>query len=263
VLAWLKRYWTAILIIVAAVVVADFVISSLATCHPPAPGSAEAVKHQDSQHCSYLHGPFLIGLEWLIDAIDEHDGFFVVLFTAVLAAFTAALWRSTDNLWAAGERQLAHLELSSERQLRAYVLPDVERSNYSELLGPDPTFNVWLKNSGQTPAHKVRSWASIKSAPFPLLTPLIAKDNIGPQSEAILAPGASQVIVIQLGKPLPDELKSRLENGSNAIYVFGCIEYVDVFGKPHFTKHRFMIGGPVPIRDSGHLTNCEDGNEAD
>jgi hypothetical protein len=52
--------------------------------------------------------------------VDENDGLITALATIVIAAFTAALWRSTDKLWLAGEEQKAiskNLADIAERQM--------------------------------------------------------------------------------------------------------------------------------------------------
>jgi hypothetical protein len=124
--AWVRRYWPLVFLAIYLCFATDFTISSLWTCHPPPEGSTEAIKAEYAKNCSYLHGPLRIGLRWIIDFIDVHNGFFVVLFTGGLVAFTAALWRSTDKLWEAGERQLRHFKSEAARA-RFDRLKDTQR----------------------------------------------------------------------------------------------------------------------------------------
>jgi hypothetical protein len=253
VVAWFQRYWTAIVVIIAALVVADLVISSTATCHPPPPGSTEAVKQQYNEHCSYLHGPLLISLEWLIDNIDEHDGFFVVLFTAVLAAFTAALWRSTDKLWEAGERQLkttrsvaavqarntrrqlALAEDTAERQLRAYltvkkVTTVVSQNRVAAVLE--------VTNNGQTPADNFSPslhCGVTDNTNFDFPMPEIPLRSVGP-----IGPGDIANPRVQL-KLTEEDYFTQLMDGRLKLYVFGRLDYRDCFNKDRFVNFRFEV----------------------
>ena len=130
---WLKKYWIVLVIVGFLIVIVDTTISSMWTCHPPPEGATNSIKNQYVGSCSNLHGPFLSSAGWLVSFMDRHEGFFVGLFTAGLAVFTAALWRSTDKLWAAGERQLSIAEsaaATSRDQLK--IMAAVE--------GPIPIF---------------------------------------------------------------------------------------------------------------------------
>jgi hypothetical protein len=48
----------------------------------------------------------ITGLYGIVSLMDAHEGFFVGLFTFMLFIATALLWRATNDLWDAGERQL-------------------------------------------------------------------------------------------------------------------------------------------------------------
>jgi hypothetical protein len=58
-----------------------------------------------------------------------------------------------------------------------------------------------------------------------------------------------------------DQHRTALANGTGIIYVYGEIRYRDVFGLKHWTKYRYMIGGPVGLRGE-QMAGCEEGNEA-
>ena len=86
----------------------------------------------------------------------SHDN--VIAFgTILIAIFTYVLYRSTDKLWEAGERQLKHLESTAERQLRAYVYVVgkdflVQGEEHERFIN-----QIRILNSGQTPAYKFAS----------------------------------------------------------------------------------------------------------
>lgn len=89
--------------------------------HIQAPALQE---HSDKGHGKVGHGgkgqPIACGLVGFVPAVigfmDSHEGFFVGGFTGALVVATILLWRATNALWEAGERQIAHFERTAERQ---------------------------------------------------------------------------------------------------------------------------------------------------
>jgi hypothetical protein len=68
--------------------------------------------------------------------MDEHEGFFVGLFTGLLFIATIGLWRSTNALWDAGERQIKIMRDTGARQYRAMMASNSvarETANAAEL----------------------------------------------------------------------------------------------------------------------------------
>jgi hypothetical protein len=178
-----------------------------------------------------------------------------------------ALWRSTDKLWQAGERQLAHLENTAERQLRAYIfVSDAKVLNVVEGNGPMEA-RVIIKNFGQTPAYKVATvnGFAFDKYPLPPTTNLIishdaffdvrTRSDFGPTQ-------AEESIIAAAREPIRTEEREGLRNGNLAIFVYGEIRYLDAFGRNQRTAYRLMMGGPVGIRPGGQLIFCEEGNEA-
>jgi hypothetical protein len=257
-----RRYWQALVLIILILAAFDVEMSSLATCHPPSERGAATVKGEDSDHCNYTSGPLAQSFRWFVDEIDEHDGFFVVLFTAVLAAFTAALWRSTDKLWEAGERQLKTArssaavqarntrrqlklaEETAERQLRAYVsikelipqvivYPDgITREGYM-LLEVKP---VW-KNGGQTPALNATnhiSWVVLKGGfrdqiDFIDLDDSGKPDMGGEMTYPVPAIGPGEEVQAKQLLIWRHEIEKTGYGSGHSIFIWGWIEYNDVF----------------------------------
>jgi hypothetical protein len=58
--------------------------------------------------------------------MDEHEGFFVGVFTGLLFAATVLLWRATNALWDAGERQIRMTRITSQQQIQ-----EMRQSNLS------------------------------------------------------------------------------------------------------------------------------------
>ena len=111
--------------------------------------------------------------------MDHHEGFFVGSFTMALFAATFFLWRSTDKLYLAGERQIAQAQRSADaavqsaeaaqasltRLERPYLFIQIEEvhhrghtSSFSQLSNPPMidghsiSIDFVLANHGKSPA---------------------------------------------------------------------------------------------------------------
>jgi hypothetical protein len=94
-----------------------------------------------------------------VDYVDENEGFFVALFTGLLFIATILLWRATDAIWNAGEKQVAVTRSIGEAQVRAYVeisAATLVFSNIAEGVAPSfdvqPFIQIAIRNTGQSPA---------------------------------------------------------------------------------------------------------------
>ena len=174
----------------------------------------------------------------------------LAIITAFLAWFTFRLWKATGKL-------VLGAESTAERQLRAYLL-----NNNDEVMehnGGRVKVTVRIKNFGQTPAHKMRSWLFVGFYKFPLDVPLDQPDYVK-GSLSPLGPTAIITQSVELPAPLNHtEIKAILK-GEGAIYVSGELFYSDVFDIGRFTKFRYVSTGS----DFEHckLVICNEGNEA-
>ncbi|TPK70771.1 hypothetical protein FJ527_28260 [Mesorhizobium sp. B2-4-18] len=112
-----------------------------------------------------------------IDFVDAHEGFFLVVFTALLAVFTYMLRSSTDKLWKAGDDQMKLIEANAAQQSidmqastkaaldAVAVTKEIGRAQVQAYLScasasfgvEDRLFRCWavIKNNGQSPAFSV------------------------------------------------------------------------------------------------------------
>jgi len=168
--------------------------------------------------------------------------------TAALAIFTWRLWRSTGEL-------VSGADATASRQLRAYV--SVKESQIR--LGPEqyPEARIQIKNFGQTPAYKFAVSAQINIGETFEHPPKEPDKVLGH-----LAPGAEYLVTVKalflLSKPLHDQLHI----GAKTVFVHGIINYVDAFGKPHFTNFRTMTGGSGGVCGNA-LASAGEGNNTD
>jgi hypothetical protein len=158
----------------------------------------------------------------------------------------------------------------SKRQLRAYVYPDNAGLVDGTMLTPpqenrrnEPGITMLLKNSGQTPAYEVRSWANINiiepinesRLEIPKLSSALSNNNVG--SNGMISKA------VWFGRALTSGEIEDIEKGVKAIYLFGRIEYRDVFKKDRFTNFRLFYSGKFPVKEGMNFYYCQKGNESD
>jgi hypothetical protein len=169
---------------------------------------------------------------------------------------------------------------SSERQLRAYVLPESAdisnvadpplaigppRETAAKILYPEwgAVVMVQVKNMGQTPAFDVLHYSDLVFREFPLKTPL----PLIPSNKGLIGAPLGPGICISKKKdhpPLTPEQLSSLRRGESSFYLYGVVTYMDIFKKRHFTRYRLLHNpGAGPIGVSTFFTFAEEGNEAD
>jgi hypothetical protein len=217
--------------------------------------------------------------------MDGHEGFFVGLFTACLFFATVFLWRSTEKLYEAGERQiklsrsvsavqarntrrqLRLTERTAESQLRAYVGAN---SLYFDPLSAERPVRVVIeiKNFGQTPARDFRAILLAVAREHPPIGPMAGAES-RPESRGdgeSLMPGGTSIVICEcwVGFDLAAKTNTiqAVRNGTMAIYVCGTIFYRDVFGHPRHTNLRRIARGTRIDTRSPFITPDE-GNESD
>jgi hypothetical protein len=169
----------------------------------------------------------------------------LALVTGSQALYTAKLWKSTRRLADSGQA-------TAHRQLRAYVaVSDIVYEPPIE--GQAPRVTVTIQNFGATPAYKlaIAVDAQIASNEQQLCVATTSSRTLGH-----LPPGVEFAItrsaLIYPGTAPRDEADS-----ARSVFVHGCIEYVDTFGDPHFTRFRLQDG------PDQKFFACREGNETD
>lgn len=157
------------------------------------------------------------------------------------------------------EQSVAIAADSAQRQLRAYV------SNVATAargFGRNFHFEatVTITNSGQTPAHDVTIKLAIVVATEPFADFEI--NVIGPLSKSHLAAGAQLTPFHRLEDRLDEANYQAILAGTKTLYLFGEVDYLDVFNKPHKTRFRFFLGKDQMKHAQPVLSVCPEGNEA-
>jgi hypothetical protein len=159
--------------------------------------------------------------------------------------------------------------LNGRRQLRAYVSPENVGILEGNMLSPPqpakanvPGIGMLIKNSGQTPAYKVISWAQIE------VIPVKDENNtliVPPMQERFfntLPAGGTFNKSLWFVRPLTANEITDIANGVRAIYLFGRVEYIDAFKKRRFTNFRLHYMGQFPPIPNAILNFSERGNDA-
>jgi hypothetical protein len=156
-----------------------------------------------------------------------------------LAADAMATAQGTLN---AIERQTDLMQETHKKQLRAYLCISQARLNFSK--DGQIKAQIHLKNSGQTPAYKVRAWGRPVIQEHPLSAPLERADSELLQADGILPPGSEQILITKAMQSAEAELIS-VYTPDYAIYVHGECAYRDIFGVTRTLEYRLIFGGPA------------------
>lgn len=183
----------------------------------------------------------------------DHSGTVIAVAAVALVLLTGALAFYTANLWRATRKLIENGEASARRQIRAYVgvsevVVEAQIESYA------PRVSLTLKNFGATPAYKIAVAADAQIA-FAVDQVPVATSTC--KTLGHLPPGLELRIqrpaVLSIGTAPGDEV----DTAYSRIFLYGCVEYVDTFGEPHFTRFRLEEG---PDRK---FFACDAGNETD
>ncbi len=152
-----------------------------------------------------------------------------------------------------------------EMQMRAYVCIDVGTAGFQ--VRPDTKFaaQTIMFNAGPTPAHKVGFRAKADILPVPLPEGFdfpLPKDNVG---ASILGPHQRMNITRFVEDFVADEDVNDIKFArGKALYIWGIIDYFDVFEVKHSTKFAQMMNwSPSPNGEIVFGTYLSGHNDAD
>ena len=168
-------------------------------------------------------------------ALSAIGGFFCRLIYDPINVITTVIAFFTIGLYLIGRD-------TARKELRAYVSADTK-----EVVGSDgkPVANsigVEMRNAGQTPARRLTHWMYIEVRNFPLSKDLEPPEEDRLRVYSVLHPGMTRMIIGDFPVKDVENAKTRIENGSMALYIWGEITYDDVFGEERTTKFRFWLG---------------------
>jgi hypothetical protein len=137
-------------------------------------------------------------------------------------------------------------KVSAERQLRAYISLE-----WSRIVSGDGgntfTVEVQIKNAGQTPALRVRHRMAAEVWVQHTAALSFATPEIDP-SEIPIGPGIS----FTLRQPIAVGGASgtgSIDVGQRLLFVWGSVEYFDIFDEPRTLEFRSRSGDPIRAHD--------------
>jgi hypothetical protein len=185
--------------------------------------------------------------------IRENRDEVLATFTIVLAVSTMFLWLATRNLVQGADR-------TAKQQLRAYALLGeckIDASNPD-----DPKALLRFANFGQTPAKRLRVTVNAKTIWGQEIRTLpLTKPNY--RSSVTLGGSRAETInSVQLSQCLTGAGIEAIRKGELELYIYGLVEYQDVFRQRQISEFKYMIGGQFGWPVDDRLIACDDGNEA-
>ncbi len=174
---------------------------------------------------------------------------------SIIAAFTVLLFLATLALWWSTRALVKGADETAKRQLRAYV--GIENGHlacevFKDQIRAKPVLRI--KNVGQTPAYEVTS--SIGFATAKNFSDKIEATQIHIEGKTYIFPsGNHRIIGIGATLEVPNEVGTE-------IYVFGRIDYRDIFAAKRSTRFRFFVRNLDSPDRKGELAPCGDGNDA-
>jgi hypothetical protein len=174
------------------------------------------------------------------DEINAVSSICIALFTIILAFATLFLYQSTKNL-------VGDSKKSSELQLRAYVVTGV---SYLGIEAGQPLVQVTCANIGQTAALHVLTFSKMDVLPFPSSDKVLPDVTQTIQPEIFLQPRENLDFPV---RPITPFDAAAIEQAhtptTHRLYVFGRIEYDDVFGNRHETPFAYTLSGGKNAKD--------------
>ena len=149
---------------------------------------------------------------------------------------------------------------TTRAELRAYVGVVKSRVRHFEV-GQNPQIAIQFKNSGATPARRVAmSSVFFVGVADETAIAIPELDPAEPASTSDIGPGTANSLRFVFPGALTAEQYDGIANGDYCIYANGRIEYLDVFGRMHFTNFR-VRQNPLAVGLS-KMIYCAVGNEA-
>lgn len=146
--------------------------------------------------------------------------------------------------------QLQEHEVDAKKQSAAHLQDEIAKRAYVGfelaavfLDSPKPgSMTAWirLRNTGATPAYKLRGWQKFHRR----LTGDLPFAETGKfENESIVAPGST--INLESTLSLTEEQLGAIQKGKLSLFVWGHVEYEDVFKNPRHFTFKGMMNGPV------------------
>jgi hypothetical protein len=175
--------------------------------------------------------------------ISDHN---LKITDTLLVGFTFLLFLATIGLFWATRDLVKGADKNAEKQLRAYVAiwgGAIEPQRFADDGVLALAVRVELKNSGQTPGYGFRTWLDLK-VDVPSAIPFKFLDNLNDRAFSIIGPGTNANID-QAVATTPEEI-AELNAGTKKLFIWGKVEYKDIFDRKRFFVFRCVSGRFYP-----------------
>lgn len=165
--------------------------------------------------------------------------------------------------------QFELMRRTAQRQLRAYVFPESTGITDGMALNPpqpnranEPGIFLLIRNTGNTPAFQVKSFAQIDVVEPRHEHTLVPPTPLVHGYPTPLPPNGTVTKGLWFGRPLNAQEIADVTNGAKAIYVYGRVEYLDTFKQKRFTNFRLAYSGAFPAQPGAIFLFAQTGNDA-
>jgi hypothetical protein len=233
-----------------------FALLGYSTCNHPIQETAETnqTANTEKENCATFHSALIVGFNATGLYIHRFREEIVAVGTMFIAAFTVILGFATAALYLATRDLVRGAELTAKRQLRAYVVVHVRDFDWPRSEDGAVLITLELKNTGQTPAHDLRSITrtNIFDYPFRPEFDFSLKTGEGP-SVGLIGPGQCTGIESMSDALTKDDWIILKWDKTKRLCTYGTVTYRDVFDDPQWTH--FCISHFIEIDEStGRIT---------
>lgn len=189
----------------------------------------------------------------------------MAFFTGLLVLITCIYTYFSSKQWEVTQLSLQEAKLTREIENRAYV--NIKSGSLVTALkaGEYPSVSLVVENGGHTPARRTAMRVFVESrdasAPEPDPLPGVRFDQLDPgrpYSITIVPPNITLNTTVVGTTAMTEELINAINQRKIRLYVWGVMEYDDVFGRHH--KSQFC-GAVHP--GTVAFDNCAQGNDVD
>jgi hypothetical protein len=252
------------LALVSALVFVTAIAGMILSSQPPVePAQQQAAENNKKEHGKQESNKALWD-SWFPDPLSVYT-LFLVIFTGLLVVVGAYQWRalvraeriSASTAKAAQDsadvtRDAVKLsEKTAQQQLRAYIVISAMEKVTDPSFPNHVTVEINYINAGQTPAYEIELVANIDIREYPLKTGL---PNVAAAKTAtrILGPKIGNHTRIKTRVPLRPEDEAAIVAGNKAVYVWGRIDYRDIFEERRFIEFSSTSEGEGFSRGAFH-----------
>ena len=190
----------------------------------------------------------------------------LVIFTLLLAVFTYLLvrvgWQQDSTTKQQNRSFVSMTQLNvfdrGAKWQAGKTKPVIIKADFRKL-----RVYVVIKNSGNTPAHRVAHSCGIFIRKLVDEKTIPIERPIQEISTSAIAPGGYMSKSFDHPERITEDELEAVRAGTSAIYVNGTIQYWDAFGKQHWTHYRLAWAGTYPFHPDTALSFCNNGNDAD